>query len=117
MLFMERGKHIFEIDLTPAVILTFCKGGEFGLHFDHLRLQKINLRQRNDLSLQIYSIRIKWISQKMDISKIPIFAKRSYFWSLTVSNCRSRAPESKSGIETEPNGPKRTQKSEIRTQK
>ena len=27
MLLMERGKHIFEIDLTPTVILTFFKGG------------------------------------------------------------------------------------------
>ena len=52
----------------------------------------------------ITTIQIEGISQNMDISKIHIFAKISYFWSLTVPICRSRAPESKSGIETEPNG-------------
>ena len=34
-----------------------------------------------------------------------MFENISNFWSLTVPICRSRAPEFKSGIETEPNRP------------
>ena len=68
-------------------------------------------------SVPRYTIRIKWKSQQMDISKKPMFAEISYSWSLTLSICRSRAPEFKSGIETEPNRPNGCQKYGIQVSK
>ena len=56
-----------------------------------------------------------WISQK-----IPNFANIPYFWSLTMSICRSRAPEfksGKSGIGTKPNRPNRDRTYGIRGSK
>ena len=53
----------------------------------------------------------------MDISKKWNKSKIAFKLTLTVPNRRSRHPEFKSGIETQPNGPKRAHKSKLRTQK